>query len=297
MTPHATTPTGTKWTAVTASDGTDLGIASLGSGPGLVVVHGSMQSAVSQLDLARMLAADRTVHLLERRGRGRSGPYPPRSSTATEVDDLAVVLRATGARAALGISSGALLVARAALTEPSLEDVLLFEPPLVVDTSLSLDFVERFRAELAADDLPNAMVTAMLGAQMGPGFLSAVPRALLVRMCRRQLAKDAAVAPAPGRVVLPDLVHALSQDFRIVTEQAGGLDDFRAIDPNMTRVLVMAGTRTRPYLRAAADALGGTVPGGRLTLLPGTNHGATQNRDQWGKPQIVADAVATFLTG
>ena len=60
----------------TGRDGVDLGWTSLGQGPGLVIVHGSMQSGRSQLELAQLLAPHFTVHLLDRRGRGRSGPYP-----------------------------------------------------------------------------------------------------------------------------------------------------------------------------------------------------------------------------
>lgn len=288
--------TGT-WTTTTATDGTDLAILSLGSGPGLVVVHGSMQSAAAHLELARLLADQHTVHLMERRGRGRSGPYPPDATLRTEVDDLARVLAETESPAAIGISSGALLVGRAATTVPSLRRAVLFEPPLVVDGSISLGFVDRFESELAAGDLDAAMVTAMRGAQMGPPFLRAVPGFVLRAMSRRQLARDAAAALAPSRdrIRLDDLVRALPQDFRIVTESADRIAAFAAIDPARVRVQVLAGTKTRPYLRLAAEAMGQAVPGAELVSLPGTNHGATQNRDQWGRPDIVASAVKSFL--
>ena len=289
-----TTSTG-RWAGVTAADGTDLAVLSLGSGPGLVVVHGSMQSAVSQLDLAVLLSAQHTVHLMERRGRGRSGPYPMGACTQTEVGDVASVLAATGAHSAMGVSSGALLVGRAALSDPALERAVLFEPPLIVDGSIPLDFITRFDHELSQGEPAAAMVTAMLGAQMGPPFLRAVPRFALEGMCRRQLAKDAAAADAPGRVRLIDLVQALQQDFRIVTDEAGRLEEFGAVDPDSTRTLVLAGTKTRPYLRRAVDALGDVIPAVQVAQLPGTNHGATQNRDQWGKPEVVASAVLSFL--
>src|SRR6185312_13023597 len=144
--PVSAPPVG-RWTSVTAADGTDLALLSLGHGPGVVVVHGSMQSAVSQLDLAGLLAAQCTVHLMERRGRGRSGSYSVDASTRTEVGDLAAVLAATGSHAALGISSGALIVARASAAVPTLDRAVLFEPPLVVDQSISLEFVTRFDRE------------------------------------------------------------------------------------------------------------------------------------------------------
>ena len=59
MTQHQTTtvpvpPVG-QWHTVNSADGTPLGILSLGNGPGVVIVHGAMQSATSQLDLAGLL--------------------------------------------------------------------------------------------------------------------------------------------------------------------------------------------------------------------------------------------------
>src|SRR6478735_8748922 len=118
--------------AATADDGTELGWISVGQGPGLVVVHGAMQSAGSQRELAELLADRFTVHLVDRRGRGRSGPYPQPAAdtmrwTDLEVGDLSTVLVATGASAVLGISSGAIITLRAALTDPAITRMAIFE--------------------------------------------------------------------------------------------------------------------------------------------------------------------------
>ncbi|HOZ58799.1 MAG TPA: alpha/beta fold hydrolase, partial [Nakamurella multipartita] len=121
-------------------DGTRLGWWSVGSGPGLLVVHGAMQSGLSQLDLARELAGTRTVHLLDRRGRGRSGPWPDGGfDVSAEVADVIAAARATGSADVLGISSGAILALRAALTDPGIERVAAFEPPIAVAGSIRMD--------------------------------------------------------------------------------------------------------------------------------------------------------------
>ena len=41
----------------------------------MVMLHGSMESSNSHLELARALADIATVYLPDRRGRGLSGPY------------------------------------------------------------------------------------------------------------------------------------------------------------------------------------------------------------------------------
>ena len=172
----------------TGRDGVDLGWTSLGQGPGLVIVHGSMQSGRSQLELAQLLAPHFTVHLLDRRGRGRSGPYPPDGPrTEVEVDDLAAVLEATGATKVLGISSGGLITLRTALRTPLVARAAVFEPPLAVDGSIRLGLIDRFMRESDLDDTVNAMVTGMLARRDGP---RPVPPAATTRPGRDDQADD-----------------------------------------------------------------------------------------------------------
>jgi pimeloyl-ACP methyl ester carboxylesterase len=60
---------------VVSADGTAIGYRLVGAGPPLLVLHGAMQSALSQHDLALALADRFTVVLADRRGRGLSGPF------------------------------------------------------------------------------------------------------------------------------------------------------------------------------------------------------------------------------
>src|SRR4051812_47286268 len=172
-----------------SADGTTIGFRPLGSGPGLVLLHGTMQSAASHGELSQLLAGHATVHVVDRRGRGLSGPYPQVSSTDLEVDDLAAVLGATRARTVMGVSSGALIALRAALTVPAIERLVLFEPPLLLEP-VDPVLLRRYADERAAGDLPAAMVTAMSLSEMGPSFLRVVPRRVLVRLTRSMLARD-----------------------------------------------------------------------------------------------------------
>src|SRR5690348_4242592 len=58
--------------SVTSKDGTTIGYRQLGHGPGVVLLHGAMESAQSHLQLAEALADTYTVYLPDRRGRGLS---------------------------------------------------------------------------------------------------------------------------------------------------------------------------------------------------------------------------------
>src|SRR4051794_14136174 len=68
-----TAPPSTVQTVVSA-DGTEIGYELRGSGPGLVLVQGTMGTAYNFRDLAEALAGTFTVVLPDRRGRGYSGP-------------------------------------------------------------------------------------------------------------------------------------------------------------------------------------------------------------------------------
>ncbi|HEY9350387.1 MAG TPA: alpha/beta hydrolase, partial [Acidothermales bacterium] len=120
-------------TSVTSSDGTAIGYRRLGDGPGVVLVHGAMSSSYNHIELAGALADSFTVYVPDRRGRGLSGPYRHDHGLRSEVDDLAAVLKATGARSVFGCSSGAIVALEAALTVPTIRRVAIFEPPLYPD--------------------------------------------------------------------------------------------------------------------------------------------------------------------
>ena len=280
--------------STSAPDGTDLGWISLGQGPGLVIIHGAMQSALSQLELGQLLAPHFTVHLLDRRGRGRSGPYPADGSrTQAEVDDLAAVLDATAATNVLGISSGALIALRTALTTPAIAKAAIFEPPLAVAGSMRLDLIDRFMQESDADDTVNAMVTGMLAAEMGPAMFRRLPRPALRGMTKRMLARDDAHGLPPGQPHLRQLARLLRIDLQIVAENADRISDFSAIS---TPTLLIAGTKTPRYLQTAVSALAAILPNSQRIELEGTNHSVTQNREQFGAPEKIAPTIARFFT-
>ncbi len=287
---HAPRPAST-----TTADGTSIGWWSLGEGPGLVVVHGSMQSGRSQLDLATSLADRHTVHLMDRRGRGLSAPAAAGPGPAPdEAHDVAAVLRATGSRDVFGVSSGGILALRAALSLPDVRRVGVFEPPISVGGSIRADLLDRFDRECAAGDLVDCMVTAMLAAEMGPPIMLRLPRWVLRSATRRLLARDDARDSSAAAPHVRELAEALPADLRIVRDNADSAGDFAGL---RAQVLLLAGSRTRPYLHTAVDALAGVLPDARRLILPGTNHAATQNRDQWGAPDVVAPALAEFFGG
>jgi pimeloyl-ACP methyl ester carboxylesterase len=106
---------------VRSADGTVIGYRRQGSGPGLVLVQGSMGTAENFRELAAALAPHFTVVTPDRRDRGLSGPGLSTYALAREVEDLDAVLAATGARFVFGLSSGAVIALWAGRRLPAIE--------------------------------------------------------------------------------------------------------------------------------------------------------------------------------
>ncbi len=288
-TPAAISP---RFGSTTSADGRTIGWWSFGSGPGLVVVHGAMQSGMSQRDLALQLPGN-TVHLLDRRGRGASGPWPVGGvRPEQEVADVVAVAKATASTDLFGVSSGAILLMRAALAEKSITRIGVFEPPLAEGNSMNLDRLPAFLRQYQGGDTVGMMVTALKLAQLGPSFMLGTPDWVLRPVTRSMLNKDDSAGLVEGLVHVRDLAAALPADFEIVAQNAQRIQDFVGIG---IPTLLLRGTKTRPYLRTAVGALARVIPNNRLVELQGTNHGATQNSDQWGNVGAVAPVLQEFF--
>src|SRR5215831_2456849 len=166
---------------VISRDGTRIGYRQVGHGPGLVLLHGSMQSAASHMTLATALADAFTVCLPDRRGRGRSGPAGDDYGMTKEVDDVGALLDKTGARNLFGVSSSGLIALQSALSLPAIDRVAVYEPALLLpghNPGLT-SWLPRFDREISEGDIGAALITSMIGLQLGPAILNRMPRRLL----------------------------------------------------------------------------------------------------------------------
>jgi len=287
-----TSNTATTTGSVTSLDGTTIGYRRVGHGPGLVMLHGSMESSSSHLELAQELADVATVYLPDRRGRGLSGPYRADDGLAAEVQDLQALLAATGARHLFGVSSGGVICLQAALTTSGVDKVAAFEPAMIVDGSVSTEPFARFDREMAEGQVSAALVTGMLAAQMGPAVFRYVPRPVLEKLTAMAMKSEGKKAAADD-VTMRMLAPTLHYDFRIVAETDGKVGDFAGV---AVPVLLLGGSKSPAYLRTALDALEKVLPRVERHEFAGLDHGASGNADRRGKPALVAAELRTFLT-
>jgi pimeloyl-ACP methyl ester carboxylesterase len=277
--------------SVTSRDGTTIGYREFGRGPGLVLLHGSMSSGAHHVELARLLSDTFTVFVPDRRGRGLSGPYRNGDELQQELEDVAALLRATGATNLWGLSSGACIALHAGRTMPTIRKLGIFEPPLLQDRAAASAFLATFDDEIARGRIGEAMITAMRGAEMGPGWFRALPKALTARLAMMGMAQEAK-KPAGPYPAMRELSQTLHAEFVIVTESSGRLDDYRSI---RAEVLLMGGSKSPGFLKRALADLERALLRARRIELEGLDHAASWNSDVRGRPEPVARELRRFF--
>jgi pimeloyl-ACP methyl ester carboxylesterase len=162
---------------VTSPDGTALDVRLVGTGPTVVLVHGTGATKQAWAAVEPLLAEQFTVWSYDRRGRAASGDVEPYSFEAEVADLVAVVTDAGSGVHLVGHSFGACCAIEAARELPDLATLVLYEAPF---------FNERRRpaideaGKLFADARDDEAVRVVLGDIAGVSsdelaFLSAVP--------------------------------------------------------------------------------------------------------------------------
>jgi pimeloyl-ACP methyl ester carboxylesterase len=277
--------------SVPSQDGITISYRQLGHGPGVVLLHGAMESAQSHMQLAEALADTFTVYVPDRRGRGLSGPYGKDYSIQKDVEDLDALLTKTGAHHVFGVSSGGLISLQAALTLPAIHKAALYEPALIMNGSASTAWLTRYDKEMAQGKVAAALITGMKGTKMGPPIFNVMPRWLLELLTSMAMASEG--KKARGDVVtMRALAPTLHYDGQLVVEMSEKLENFRAI---RAEVLLLGGSKSPTYLKVALDALEKVFPHAKRIEFPGLNHGASGNTERGGQPERVAQELRRFF--
>ncbi len=228
----------------TSADGTVIAYERTGEGAPVVLVGGAFNDRDSPRPLGAHLPAS---VVYDRRGRGASGDTAP-YAVQREVEDLAAVVGATGAKGVYGMSSGGTLVLLAAAAGLPVDRVVVFEPPFRAAGDGSPTFADEQFERIAAGDREGA-VLAFFGV-MG------MPPAAVERM--RQ---------GPAWSYLLGLAHTLPYDAAIVG--TGAVPDLRGVT---AAVLVVDGAASPESLRGGARAVVAALPRATAVSLPDQTH-------------------------
>ncbi|KAE9374115.1 alpha/beta-hydrolase [Stipitochalara longipes BDJ] len=286
--------------------------------PGLIIVHGALESSRSHSEIASILCSSFTVFLPDRRGRGGSSAPGADFSMQTEIDDLEALLLATGARYVAGVSSGAMITLYSALAllstkgngEGLIKKIVVFEPPLLLDDFPAFERAkERIEREIEEGKIADAFITEMRITQMANWVMAKTPRWALVPLVRWGLRWDEkrnGAGEGVGKKVeaggdgseytVARLVPTVKFDFQLVKEVQGTLERLKSLNEMNVDVLLMSASKSPGWLRRSTEELERLIPKASHVRLQGVDHLALGNRDiAGGRPEQAAAQVTKFL--
>ncbi len=249
-----------------------------GTGPAILLIHGTNLDSGCYEALAGILATDFTVITYDRRGYSRS-PRPlawESTSIAEQADDAGALLIAIGVgpMAVFGSSSAGPIALELALRHPEhVQGVIAHEPALF--TVLAEDFVQEQFAGL----------TPMIEQAMAAGGPAAAQRALLGALAGA--AGFESLTPAEARerwLTNAELVFQMEFPSMLF----GYRPDEAAIAATRVPVQAMRAEESLPINIAASEWLASRT-GTSLLECPGTHLAYCQ------RPREVADAILPFL--
>src|SRR5262249_9356797 len=154
--------------------------------------------------------------------------------------------------------------------------IAIYEPPIPVSGQHSpYAWVERFDREIAGGNLTGAMVTVMKGTG-DTSIFSYAPRFLVEPLLKLAINAEAK-EPKPDEVPIRALMPTMHYDAQIVKEMEGQMGRYRDMHAD---VLLLGGSKSAGFLKAALDNLCDTLPYFRRVELPGVGHTAADNDEQ-----------------
>ncbi|WP_327365662.1 alpha/beta fold hydrolase [Streptomyces sp. NBC_01217] len=255
---------------VESADGVPIACWRSGTGPPLVLVHGSGEDHSRWRPVVARLSDRFTVYAIDRRGRTASGDADSYTLRDEARDIAAVIDRAGPGADLLAHSYGAICALEATTLTKGIGRVILYEPPIPVDGSRDLSGLDTRLTELidAGDEvraLGLFLVEVAGVSRREVDVLVRIPafceRAPLARTLAREIEASRRYVIEPDR-------------FRDVTLPA----------------LLLAGGDSPPELRQAVDAVGELLADSRVEVLAGQAHRAMDTA-----PRLFLDTVLGFL--
>lgn len=276
--------TGTFATSTVASvDGTGISYQSLGTGMGVIVVGGALRRGRDYRSFARVLSRSFAVHVIDRRGRGASGPQGVDYNIEKECEDLLAVQAATGATAVFGHSYGGLIALETARRTPVFSHLAVYEPGVSVNGSIPVGWMPQYREFLADGDTRSAFAALVRGSGFAPTPLAKMPLRYVRLILRLAISGD------QWQQVEPLLEANLAENRELVRIDDGTLERYSAV----TALVGLLGGRKSPTFMTTElfDGLRRAIPNSTAEIIDGLDHTAPDEK----APRVVAERVRAHI--
>ena len=256
----------TERVTVRSNDGVEISVQKAGSGPALLLIHGSLlNGAISWGAVLPKLAERFTVYAMDRRGRAPSGDAKEYSITI-ESDDIAAVVDAiSGSVIVLAHSYGALASLEALDRLKTVSHLILYEPPVTLQ-SAETDIVANMDRALEAGDRERLVIT----------FLRDQVRVPPDRVTK--------LASSPIWSIILQISPTLPREARAVITYRPSIERLANWKTPTTMLL---GSETSGPLRDAAFFVRDAIPGCRMVILEGQGHGANLDAPEFFANKIL----------
>lgn len=254
---------------VISRDGTPIAFWRSGSGPALLLVHGTTADHTRWAPVLPLLEPYFTVFAVDRRGRGGSGDTLP-YDMMREFEDVAAVADAIGRPVfVVGHSYGAICSLEASLLTRNVSRLILYEPPVGVSMS--------------APDVPDRMQPLIDAGELEPALelffreVVRVPDDELNALRQRPMWQ--------GRIKLAPTIPrelALDHSYRFDAGRFASLQ---------TPTLLLLGGDSPEVFRRAVERIAAALPDSQVVVLPGQRHAAMDT-----DPAGFVRAVRRFLS-
>ena len=258
--------------AVKSRDGTPIAYERAGSGPPLVLVHGSTSDHdTAYRYVIPMLERYFTVRALDRRGRGDSGDGLD-YSLERELDDVMAVIESAGEPVNLfGHGFGALVALEASLRTANVRKLGLYEGGITTSRSTvyppgTVERMETF--------LENGNRDGVVGTFMTDIITMSTDDLAVLRSQPRWLER------LKNAHTIPRELHA-DRDYRFDPARFANFQ---------VPTLIVVGERSPESDHADAEALAAALPNSRIEVLPGQGHAAMHT-----SPELFVAAVGDFF--
>jgi pimeloyl-ACP methyl ester carboxylesterase len=259
---------------ITSKDGTPIAFLRTGSGPPLVLVHGTSSDHTRWAPVLPALGEKFTVYAMERRGRGASGDAPAFSFEREFEDVVALVDSIQEPVNLLGHSYGGICCLEALLRTKHIRKLILYEPPLTsgLSTDAQTEQIDaRIEALIEKGDREGALVVFIEEiVKSGP------PKDLTLR--RLESTWPARVATA----------HTISRERKAVKNYQFKAERFQAVK---IPTLLLLGGDSNKGLVTSTEMVKSALFTSQLSIMAGQAHNAMVTA-----PDVFSREVIRFLS-
>lgn len=266
---------------VTSRDGTRIGYLSVGRGPSVLVIPGVLSMAADYGAFASALSEHFSVHTIERRGRGESGPQGDDYSILKECEDVLALQAETGASLLVGHSYGGLVALEVARNNKVFDKIAVYEPGVSIDGSMPTNWMPGYEKKLAEKKNVDALVEFTLAdapprIQRIPAWLMTLLVVLLVR-CSRQYRQ------------MLGLLHQNLREWREIARLDSTYEHYREIAAGV--LLMYGGKSDSAAVTLAMERLAAILPHSETKAFPRLDHFGIERT----APREVAKAVSDYF--